>query len=172
MRQELIATKFPMASVEHLFFYSTLDDDDSASVRNESPSAPNSRATRAPADHRAPPIRGNWILLVSAIVLVGFAFTLAVCWLDPANDAEQATQRGEPRPAGHPVPQSLAQFEKVAAKSEPVAPVDESRSAAPSRAPNAATHPQSPTSPQPAAPAAAKPKKESVLGSVLAPPPA
>lgn len=169
----------PVEPVEQPFDAKPPDQHDPTPPRNESPGTK------------------NWPLLLSVIVLVVCAFS-CVFWLATSELPEQGARPNERAPAVHLARQGPARPAAVGVNNdrEPVAPAAESmlvapaatperamipgvgsgstaqESSAPSRAANAKTLRGSSSSPRPTVPASAAPKKESVLNSVLAPPPA
>jgi hypothetical protein len=177
--QALGATTPPVGPHEQPFDAKHPHQRDVAPLRNESPGTK------------------NWPLLLSVIVLVVCAFT-CVFWLATSELPEEGARPNERAPAVHPARQGSARPAAVAVNNnrQPAAPVAESVRAAPAATPeramipgvgsgstarevsapsgaaNAKTLRGSSTSPRPTLPASATPKKESVLNSVLAPPPA
>jgi hypothetical protein len=177
--QALSATTPPAGSVEQPFDANHPHPHEPAPLRNESPGTK------------------NWPLLLSVIVLLVCAFT-CVFWLATSELPEKGARPNEPAPAAHLAWQGSAQPAAVVVDSnpEPAVPATESMRAAPAatperamipgvgsgsaaqeisapgRAENAKTLRGSSTSSRPTVPASAPPKKDSVLNSVLAPPPA
>jgi len=175
--QTLSATAPPVGPAEQPFDAKQPNQLDVAPLRNESPGTK------------------NWPLLLSVIVLVVCAFT-CVFWLATSELPEEGARPNERAAAVHLARQGSARPAVVDDNRQPVAPDAESMRAAPaatpeggmmpgvgsgsaaqeisapSRAVNAKTLRGSSASPRPTDSASATPKKESVLNSVLAPPPA
>ncbi len=192
MRQQLIATKLPVVPRDQLFDTKPPNAPLPASPRN-STSAPNSVAIVESPDSFRLPLRTNRVLLLCALVLVALAFAIVFKLKAPgagetaAPAVTQAARLAAPPaqlpPLGNGMPVDAVRGSPSAAppraKSQPATqPANRAAAAkeiaAPSRTPAASVHREPAPSARPAIsepPAPAPPKKESALGSVLAPPP-
>lgn len=126
----------------------------------------------APVDSAEGSRPSRWLLLACVALLAMFAVMLLVWSGTPSSPEEAAVPRGA-APAERRLPHSLPQKAVLAQAMIPTAIPEPAQSITPSRAPNATPHAEPPTSVRLSAPKArATLKRQSVLASVLAPPPA
>jgi hypothetical protein len=196
MRQELIATKLPVVPAEQLFDTKPPNARLAAPSPVEGPSIPDSLPAVDSGQALAIPVRSNQLLLLGVVALFVFAVALALV-LRSGSSTTAVSPPAVPNPE-HAKPEPTAQARAVpeqnaepaesnaassaAAPSKPIPPASPSepkaksspgQAAAPGHSTSSSEHsqarqaPSTPITDQAAAP----PKKESALRSVLAPPP-
>jgi len=195
MRQELIATKLPVVPAEQLFDTKPPNARLTAPTSVERPSPPDSLPAVDSGQGLAIPVRSNQVIWLCVIALFMFAVALAFALRSGSSTATvppagaSKGERAGPRPTAQaqaaPVQDpKLAEPDatsSAAAAAKPVPPVSliepkaksSPQAAVPSQSSRSSEHSQArPLPPIPVSDqAAAPPKKESALRSVLAPPP-
>lgn len=128
----------------------------------------------APVDPAKPSLRSRWILPLGALVLAAFACTLLI-WPETPNGAQAVTLPRGPAPtvrhAAQVTTQTAAFAQAAVLATRPANPA--APPTLPSRAPDVTSEPQAPPGARlTILKARSMPKRQSVLASVLAPPPA